>query len=193
MRIKVAVVLLALAVLLTGAVACEKKSAETTVGFVTCNMNDTFQTYVVDAATEKAGELGYKLTVQDAQEDVVRQQDQVDTLIEQGVDYLIVVPVDTSAMAPITKAAQDAKIPLVYVNRNPFGEDQPPADVYYVGSQEIVAGRFQGEELVRQMGMDLESTENEPDYNKPGFLEMCVSPEQAPDEPSYVSISFLQG
>ncbi len=42
-------------------------------------------------------------------------------------------------------------------------------------------------------GMDLESTENEPDYNKPGFLEMCVSPEQAPDEPSYVSISFLQG
>lgn len=151
-RIKVAVVLLALAVLLTGAVACEKKSAETTVGFVTCNMNDTFQTYVVDAATEKAGELGYKLTVQDAQEDVVRQQDQVDTLIQQGVDYLIVVPVDTSAMAPITKAAQDAKIPLVYVNRNPFGEDQPPADVYYVGSQEIVAGRFQGEELVRQMG-----------------------------------------
>ena len=29
-------------------------------------------------------------------------------------------------------------------------------------------------------GLDLEDPANEPQYNKPGFLEMCVSPEQAP-------------
>ncbi len=42
-------------------------------------------------------------------------------------------------------------------------------------------------------GMDLENPANEPQYNKPGFLELCVSPEQAPDEPTYVTISFEKG
>ena len=42
-------------------------------------------------------------------------------------------------------------------------------------------------------GMDLESPVNEPQYNKPGFLELSVSPEQAPDTPTYVTIHFEQG
>ena len=42
-------------------------------------------------------------------------------------------------------------------------------------------------------GMDLENPANEPQYNKPGFLEMGVSPEQAPDKPTYVKISFEKG
>ncbi len=124
------------------------------IGFATCNMNDTFQTYIVDAATAKATELGYALDVQDAQEDVVKQQDQVNAMIQQGVDAIVVVPVDTSAMGPITEAVTEAGIPLVYVNRNPFGEDTPPEGVYYVGSQEIVAGRLQGEYLIELMGED---------------------------------------
>ncbi|NLO64790.1 MAG: argininosuccinate synthase [Clostridiales bacterium] len=42
-------------------------------------------------------------------------------------------------------------------------------------------------------GLDLEDPANEPQYGKPGFLEMGVSPEQAPDKPVYVSISFEKG
>ena len=42
-------------------------------------------------------------------------------------------------------------------------------------------------------GLDLEDPANEPMYNKPGFLEMGVSPEMAPDEPTYVTISFEKG
>ena len=42
-------------------------------------------------------------------------------------------------------------------------------------------------------GMDLENPANEPLYNKEGFLELCVSPEQAPDRPTYVTIDFDQG
>ena len=42
-------------------------------------------------------------------------------------------------------------------------------------------------------GMDLESPANEPQYNKPGFLELGVSPEQAPDVPTYVTIHFEKG
>ena len=42
-------------------------------------------------------------------------------------------------------------------------------------------------------GLDLEDPANEPMYNKPGFLEMGVSPEMAPDKPTYVTISFEKG
>ncbi len=42
-------------------------------------------------------------------------------------------------------------------------------------------------------GLDLEDPGNEPQYEKEGFLEMSVSPMNAPDEPSYVTIEFEKG
>ena len=42
-------------------------------------------------------------------------------------------------------------------------------------------------------GLDLEDPSNEPQYEKEGFLEMGVSPMQAPDEPTYVTIDFEAG
>ena len=42
-------------------------------------------------------------------------------------------------------------------------------------------------------GLDLEDPANEPQYEKPGFLEMSVSPLQAPDAPTYVTIDFEKG
>ncbi|MBQ7981132.1 MAG: argininosuccinate synthase [Oscillospiraceae bacterium] len=42
-------------------------------------------------------------------------------------------------------------------------------------------------------GLDLEDPANEPMYEKEGFLELGVSPLQAPDKPTYVTIHFEQG
>ena len=42
-------------------------------------------------------------------------------------------------------------------------------------------------------GMDLENPANEPQLNKEGFLELGVSPENAPDVPTYVTIHFEKG
>ncbi len=42
-------------------------------------------------------------------------------------------------------------------------------------------------------GLDLEDPANEPQYDKPGFLELGVSPEQAPDKPEYVTLTFEKG
>ena len=42
-------------------------------------------------------------------------------------------------------------------------------------------------------GLDLEDPANEPQYEKPGFLEMSVSPVDAPDAPTYVTLDFEQG
>lgn len=42
-------------------------------------------------------------------------------------------------------------------------------------------------------GLDLEDPANEPQYEKPGFLELGVSPITAPDAPVYVTIDFEKG
>jgi len=42
-------------------------------------------------------------------------------------------------------------------------------------------------------GLDLENPANEPTYDKPGFLEMGVSPMKAPDAPTLVTIDFEKG
>jgi len=42
-------------------------------------------------------------------------------------------------------------------------------------------------------GLDLEDTGNEPLYEKKGFLEMGVSPLQAPDEPTYITLEYEKG
>ena len=42
-------------------------------------------------------------------------------------------------------------------------------------------------------GLDLEDTGNEPQYEKPGFLEKGISPIQAPDKPTYVTVEFEKG
>lgn len=123
------------------------------IGYAINNLNDTFQTYILEAARAEVESNDYTLRVENAKEDLITQQDQVNTLIQNGVKGLIVVPVDTSAMAPITEAAQTANIPLVYVNRNPFAgqEEEMPEGVYYVGSEEITAGIMQMEFVGEQL------------------------------------------
>ncbi|WP_288395979.1 substrate-binding domain-containing protein [uncultured Vagococcus sp.] len=149
--------ILLLAVVLLGACGkgdAGKSESKMTVGYAINNLNDTFQTYILEAAKDKAKENDMNIRVENAKEDLIAQQDQVNTLIQNGVDALIVVPVDTSAMDPITKAAQNADIPLIYVNRNPYAgkEDKMPKNVYYVGSEEITAGIMQMEFIGEKLG-----------------------------------------
>ena len=139
------------------AVTCVAMSAaqagQMRIGYSCSNFNDIFQIYVVDAAkTEAAANPGVVLDVMDAQEDIMRQQDQVNNMIQNGVDALVVVPVDTAAVAPIEEAAKAAKLPLVYVNRNPYPDGKLPANVYYVGTDSVLQGRMQMEYLGEKMG-----------------------------------------
>lgn len=118
------------------------------VGYVINNLNDTFQTIVHENAKKYFEQFdNVEFITVDAQEDVIKQQDQVNNLIQQGIKALIVVPVDTNAMRAITKIVLEKKVPLVYVNRNPFSEGgtQIPDGIYFIGSEEYVAGQIEGE------------------------------------------------
>lgn len=144
---KLVMVMLVMVIAVTGAFAGGQQESGDSgykIGYVSNNFNDTFQTYINAAAEAYVdAQDGLTISLVDAQEDVIRQQDLVNTFVAQGVDALIVVPVDTSAMDAITRAAKEAGIPLCYINRNPYADKSIPENVYYVGSQEIIAGQQQ--------------------------------------------------
>jgi inositol transport system substrate-binding protein len=121
------------------------------VGVSIANFDDTFLTYMMDGmkAYAKAHSSEVEITFTDAKEDMAKQLDQVENFLVQKKDAIIIVPVDTSATGPMTSSiiAKGAKV--VYVNRNP---GNLPKGAYYVGSEEIVAGRLQMDFLGEKLG-----------------------------------------
>ncbi len=125
------------------------------IGYACNNFNDTFQTVIEGYAKAFAAENNIDYVYSDAGEDILKQQDQIKAFIAEGVDAVVVVPVDTSATEPIIEMTAEANIPVVFVNRNPFADVKPediPANAYYVGSESIDAGIFQAEYLVKLLG-----------------------------------------
>lgn len=92
---------------------------------------------------------GVKSQIEDAKGDVSQQLQQVQNFIGQGMDAIIVNPVDTNAVKPIMDQATKAGIPLVFVNRRPQAELTDK--MAYVGSDSILAGRLQMEALAKAM------------------------------------------
>jgi inositol transport system substrate-binding protein len=126
--------------------ACRVQKETEKIGYISSSFNDTLQVSIMDAFKSYITEnTKYELVLHDAQEDVMWQQDLTNTLISEGVKALIVVPVNTGAMLPITDAAGTAGIPLVYVNRNPFEKGYLPANVYYIGPMDLAGGQAQME------------------------------------------------
>ena len=91
---------------------------------------------------------GVELVMVDSKEDVATQLGQVENFVTQGLDAIVLVAANTDATDPMTKAAMDAGIPLVYVNRKP---SNLPEGVVYAGSDSIDAGRFQAEWLAKAL------------------------------------------
>jgi inositol transport system substrate-binding protein len=126
-------------------------AAPVKVGVSIANFDDTFLTYMMDGmkAYAKAHSSEIDITFTDAKEDMAKQLDQVENFLVQKKDAIIIVPVDTSATGPMTSSIVSKGAKVVYVNRNP-GNLQKGA--YYVGSEELVAGRLQMEFIGEKLG-----------------------------------------
>ena len=121
------------------------------IGVSIARVDDNFMTYVRTGLEAAAKHQDVQIQFEDAQGDVVRQLNQVEGFLNQKVDAVIVLPVDTAATANMTRAAVAAKTPLVYVNRHP---DEPtlPEGVVTVASNDIEAGQLQMRYLAQKLG-----------------------------------------
>lgn len=131
--------------------AAEEAAADDTVTIgVSMLFDDLWLTILRDAMQAYAdSQTGVELILVDSKEDVAVQLGQVENFIAQGVDAIVLIPANTDATDPMTQAAVDAGIPLVYVNRKPVNL---PEGVAYVGSDSIVAGQLQMEWIAEALG-----------------------------------------
>ncbi|MBD8150880.1 sugar ABC transporter substrate-binding protein [Pseudomonas fluorescens] len=121
------------------------------IGVSIARVDDNFMTYVRTGVEAAATQQDVQIQFEDAQGDVVRQLNQVEGFLNQNVDAVIVLPVDTAATANITRAAVASKTPLVYVNRHP-DERTLPKGVVTVASNDIEAGQLQMRYLAQKLG-----------------------------------------
>ena len=98
------------------------------------------------------------ITIVDGKNDQGEQTNQIQNFITEGVDVLIINPVNSSSAATITDLVHDAGIPLVYINREPDAQEEARWadnnwDVTYVGCDARQSGTMQGE-IIADLGLD---------------------------------------
>ena len=127
--------------------------AETTVGVSMTSFDNPFLTILLDGIKTEAGASeGVELNLEDAQLDVAKQLNQVQNFIANGVDAIVVNPVDGASTPAMTALAVAAGIPLVYVNHPPAEHDAMPEGTSFVGSNEIDSGTMQTEAVCEMLG-----------------------------------------
>ena len=129
----------------------EKKNGKLVIGAAMPVFDDKWLSYLYDSMKAAAKDKDVDLKMVDAKNDSGKQLSQVETFITQGVDAIIINPVDTSAVGPMLDEAKDANIPVVIVNRMPSAKDMKK--IYaFVGSESIQSGTMQMEKVAEMLG-----------------------------------------
>ncbi|ADU71407.1 substrate-binding domain-containing protein [Pantoea sp. At-9b] len=119
------------------------------VGVALANFDLNFVSILRTQMSHELDASGLKGQFSDAKGDVALQVQQVDDFINQGVDAIILNPVDTQGVRPMMEAAKRANIPLIFVNRKP--EVKLDGQMAYVGSDSALSGKMEMEALAKRM------------------------------------------
>ncbi|MGD8151030.1 substrate-binding domain-containing protein [Ornithinimicrobium sp. Y1694] len=119
-----------------------------TLTLAVSTLNNPFFIDLRDGAQEAADEAGVNLEVVDAQNDAATQQNQLDNAATQGVDAILINPVDSEAAAAAVAPALDADIPVIAVDRSVEGAEVNST----VSSDNVAGGRQAAEALAEAMG-----------------------------------------
>ncbi|WP_457590017.1 substrate-binding domain-containing protein [Jiella marina] len=87
-----------------------------TYAMIQINQQALFFNQMIEGAQKAADEAGAELVVFNANDDPARQNDAIETYIQQGVDGLIVIAIDVNGIMPAVEAADEAGIPVVAVD-----------------------------------------------------------------------------
>ncbi len=118
------------------------------IGFSISTLNNPFFVTLNDGAEAKAKELDAELMVVDAQDDASKQASDIEDLIQQGVDLIMINPVDSEAVTAAVESANAAGIPVITVDRSASGGEV----VSHIASDNKAGGEMAGEFLVSLVG-----------------------------------------
>lgn len=136
-----------------GCGSSDKKDAATsdkkiTVGFSVSTQNNPFFVTMANSVKAEADKLGINVKIVDAQNDSAKQANDVADLIQSKVDVLIVNPVDSAAISNSVIAANQAKIPVITIDRS---SDKGDVAVH-IASNNIKGGEMAAQYIIDKLG-----------------------------------------
>lgn len=131
-------------ILISGALNGTAQAQDLKIGLSISTQNNPFFVTLKEGAQKKADEIGAELIVADAQNSTSNQMSSVENLIVRQVDVLLINPVDSDAVASAIKAANNANIPVITVDRGSSGGEV----VTHIASDNVIGGEMAGERIV---------------------------------------------
>ncbi|KOO41095.1 ribose ABC transporter substrate-binding protein RbsB [Priestia koreensis] len=155
---KILVLVLSLSLLLLGACSMEppqwaKPSKKTDVkdmkiGLSVSTLNNPFFVSLKDGVIKEAKKKGIKVITVDAQNDTAKQINDVEDLLQQGVDALLINPTDSAAISTAVQSANNVGVPVVTLDRS--AEKGEVAAL--VASDNVKGGQMAADYIVKMVG-----------------------------------------
>ena len=159
----------------------DAEGALPTVGVLIYKYDDTYISTVRNAI-EAALDGKAEIIMQDGKGDQATQNDQLDVMIEKGVDVLCVNMVDAKAAQGVVDKAKEAGIPTIFFNREPDTEVVKSYDKsIFIGTNAADAGKMQGDII-----KDLFDAHAEYDINGDGDIQYVMF-QGEPDNPEAIA------
>ncbi|WP_164917307.1 ribose ABC transporter substrate-binding protein RbsB [Clostridium sp. JN-9] len=117
------------------------------IGMVISTQNNPFFVSMKQGAEKKAKELGYDLIVVDSGNDAAKERSNVEDLVQKGVGALIINPTDSDAVANSIGVANDAKIPVLTVDRKANGGQV----ISHIASDNVKGGQMAAEFILKKL------------------------------------------
>ncbi|MCC8109310.1 MAG: substrate-binding domain-containing protein [Planctomycetes bacterium] len=121
------------------------------VSYLVSNFNDNFLSKIAEAA-RSANSDTVSVELFDAQDDVIRQNDQAITTLMEKPDAILAIAVETTSVMPMVSACREAGVPLVFVNRNPFRGQTIPEGVYIFAPDTRLEGEYPARYACEKLG-----------------------------------------
>lgn len=120
----------------------------TKIGMSLSTLNNPFFVQMKEGAQAEAEKAGVDLTVTDAQNDASQQANQLQNFTGEGVESIVVNPVDSDAVGPAVRAANKADIPVVAADRGVNKADTATL----VASDNVAGGKLAAKSLAKKLG-----------------------------------------
>lgn len=148
LSVLLSLVMLAVMLLSFGAVAVAEEEAHYTFGFSVPTMNNPFFLTITDAARETIEGNGDTFIPGDPQMDPQKQISQIEDMITQGIDVMVLCPIDSASIKAALTACNDAGVPVIIFD-TPVHD--PELVVTTVASDNVNAGRVAGEDMKKNL------------------------------------------
>ncbi|RKF13707.1 sugar ABC transporter substrate-binding protein [Alginatibacterium sediminis] len=131
------------------AVAGSATAKDMKIGYTTMDLANPYFIAVTSGVKERAETLGVKVTIHDAKSDPASQIAAIENFIAQGMDAIVISPIDAIAVEPMVKLAHDNNIPIINAHQAMEGADAQIGLIEFEYGYAV--GKLAGEYITKHM------------------------------------------